>query len=108
MRFVALVILALQVGCAAPPPVVPTPAPTVAPTFAPTVAPTRQTTGSSVAKKVDYKALTQPLLLPLGALIVAVRANTPTTTYWLAQFNTAADGVLQAIDGDESTNANSL
>jgi len=48
------------------------------------------------------------MLLPLGALIVAVRASTPTTEYWLAQFNTAADGALQAIDGDTSDSANRL
>lgn len=56
----------------------------------------------------DYKAITQPLLLPLGALIVAVRGGTPTTDYWLAQFNKSADGALQAIDGDSSDTANRL
>jgi hypothetical protein len=48
------------------------------------------------------------LLLPLGALIVAVRAETPTTDYWLSQFNTSADTVLHAIDGDTSETANRL
>jgi hypothetical protein len=83
MRSVAVVFLLLLVGCSATPAAPPTPT-------------------------VDYKAITQPLLLPLGALIVAVRGNTPTTAYWLAQFNTAAEGVLQAIDGDESGKANTL
>jgi hypothetical protein len=64
--------------------------------------------GTTVPGPVDYKALCQPLLLPLGALIVAVRAKTPTTTYWLAEFNRAADKVLPAIEGDQSTNANRL
>ena len=63
---------------------------------------------TAVAPSVDYKALRQPLLIPLGALIVAVRARTPTTTYWLDQFNKAADQVLPAIDGDTSPTATRL
>jgi len=42
------------------------------------------------------------------ALIVAVRANTPTTDYWLGQFNKSADSALQAIDGDSSDTATRL
>jgi hypothetical protein len=57
---------------------------------------------------VDYKAITQPMLLPLGALIVAVRARTPTTDYWMAQFNASADSVLRSLDGDTSDTAERL
>jgi hypothetical protein len=65
-------------------------------------------TPPATQKQVDYKAITQPLLLPLGALIVAVRGNTPTTDYWLGQFNKSADSTLQAIDGDSSDTATRL
>jgi len=63
---------------------------------------------SAPAAHADYKAITQPMLLPLGGLIVAVRGKTPTTDYWMAQFNTSADGVLKAIDGDTSDTATRL
>jgi hypothetical protein len=95
--------LGLLVACSPAPPAPPTaPPPTVTPVPVPTTPPT------PIAAAVDYKALRQPLLIPLGALIVAVRARTPTTTYWLDQFNKAADQVLPAIDGDTSPNATRL
>jgi hypothetical protein len=85
-RLLVVMLLLVAVGCAGLP-------------GAPAPTPTRT---------VDYKAITQPLLLPLGALIVAVRGNTPTTSYWLDQFNAAADNVLQQIGGDNSASANTL
>jgi hypothetical protein len=84
-----------------------TPVPTAAPTLAPAATAARGASTSSSGTH-DYKSITQPLLLPLGALIVAVRAGTPTTDYWLGQFNTAADTVLGQIDGDTSDTANQL
>lgn len=81
----------------------PTPVPTAAPVATAARASTTSTSGTH-----DYKSITQPLLLPLGALIVAVRAGTPTTDYWLGQFNTAADATLSQIDGDNSETANRL
>ena len=85
----------------------PTPVPTAAPTVAPVATAARSGSTSSSGTH-DYKSITQPLLLPLGALIVAVRAGTPTTDYWLAQFNTAADTAVSQIDGDNSDTANKL
>jgi hypothetical protein len=77
---------------------VPTAAPV--PTVAPTAAPV---TGR------DYKAIRQPLLIPLGALIVATRAQQPSNAEaWLAAFNKAADEVLPAIEGDTSVDATRL
>lgn len=84
-----------------------TPVPTAAPTVAPVATAARSGSIPSSGTH-DYKSVTQPLLLPLGALIVAVRAGTPTTDYWLGQFNTAADTVLSQIDGDNSDTANKL
>jgi hypothetical protein len=111
--------MVLMVGCAnaAPsvaPTAIPTPMPTAALVSPPTGAPASTQAprppgaqGGSVTS-ADYKALVQPLLLPLGALIVAVRANTPTTTYWLGEFNKAADLVLPRIESDNSATANRL
>jgi hypothetical protein len=117
MRPLAVVVSLLLAGCsAAPPPPPPTAAPAPQPTAVvtrapvvnatPTAVPAAKSTGSITA--VNYAAITQPLLLPLGALIVAVRGKTPTTAFWLTSFNQAADKVLPAIEGDQSANANSL
>ena len=62
--------------------------------------------GSPRRSSADYQAIVQPLLLPLGALIVAVRAGTPTSAVWLAEFNKAADQALPTLDGDNSETAN--
>jgi len=111
--------MVLMVGCtntalSAAPTAIPAPQPTVAPVAPPTGAPASTPAprpggpqGGAVTS-ADYKALVQPLLLPLGALIVAVRANTPTTTYWLGEFNKAADLVLPRIESDNSATANRL
>jgi len=108
MRLLALgaAFVILATACSTPAPPAPTPPPaTAAPR--PTPPPTPQPQGPQ-QQHADYKAVTQPLLLPLGALIVAVRANTPTTDYWLGQFNKSADSALQAIDGDSSDTATRL
>src|SRR5262249_19767913 len=94
----ALGLVLLVVGCSTPAP--PPPPTLTVPTPVPTVAP--------ASRSVDYRAITQPLLLPLGALIVAVRANTPTSDYWFAEFDKAADTVLPAIEGDSSPTATRL
>ena len=110
----ALVIaLGLLVACAppapTPPPTAAPPAQATAPLPTATAVPQARATvpPTTVAANVDYKALRQPLLLPLGALIVAVRARRP-TAYWVDQFNKAADQVLPAIEGDTSPTATKL
>jgi hypothetical protein len=125
MRRLALLasmcVSVLLVGCAVAPPAPPaTRAPALQPTAqvlrtavatlvpAPLSTGTSAAAGKSASGPVDYKAICQPLLLPLGALIVAVRGKTPTTTYWLAEFNKAADKVLPVIEGDPSVNATRL
>jgi hypothetical protein len=56
----------------------------------------------------DYVALSQQLAAPLGALIVALRDNSPTAPQYLASFNRAADQVSPAIARDVSIDANRL
>jgi hypothetical protein len=114
MRYLALLAL-LVVGCTPA-----TPAPTSKPaaaapaTAAPTVAPSPAPTAEPAAKPVEkpaatnYVALRQQLLTPLGAMIVSARDNSPNFPGHLAAFNTAAEQVLPAIQGDMSTNANRL
>jgi hypothetical protein len=57
---------------------------------------------------VNYVALSQQLAAPLGALIVALRDNSPTAPQYLASFNRAADQVSPAIARDVSIDANRL
>jgi hypothetical protein len=114
MRALAVVWTLLLVGCASPAPAAtPTAAPKPTqpsqpsqPTQAapPTVA-AAPTPAPKPATAANYQAVVQPMLLPLGALIVAVRGHTPTTTYWVGEFNKAADAALPAIAGDPSPTA---
>jgi len=111
MRVPTLLVLLVLVGCSQAPVAPPSPTISSPGSFATITTPATATPTSGATatrKNVDYKAITQPLLLPLGALIVAVRANTPTTDYWLAQFNKAADTVLPQLQGDTSPAADQL
>jgi hypothetical protein len=57
---------------------------------------------------VNYLAMRQALLLPLGALIVATRNDSPTRAQHLAAFNAEADKILPVIERDVSPNGNRL
>lgn len=85
---------------AVPPPTV-APKPTAVPK--PTVVPT-----TAAAKGPDYVAMRGKLLTPLGGLIVSVRTKSETRARHLADFNTAAVPILDAIKADMSVNANRL
>lgn len=73
--------------------------PTVAPAI-PTAVPTPQP---------NYRGMRTSLVIPLGALIVAVRNNNgPQSAAFLAQFNDAAESVLPVIASDTSKPGNAL
>lgn len=48
------------------------------------------------------------LLDPLGAMIVAVRTQSPNASAWLIRFNEQADVILPQIRDDVSVSANLL
>ena len=114
MRTLVVIFSLVVVGCSSPPPgTPPTPqpaAPLTQPTLVATATlgalPTVVATARSTS--VNYPAIVQPMLIPLGALIVAVRAGTPTADFWVAEFNKAADNALPAIEGDQSPTAQQL
>ena len=56
----------------------------------------------------DYAQLRQDLVLPLGALIVATRGNSPNIPRHLSDFNAAAERVELVIATDMWVNANRL
>src|SRR5687768_9207241 len=109
-RQVFVLLIALALGCTSATPAAPTATPAPPPptaTPAPTSTPAPTATAAPVPGR-DYKAIRQPLLIPLGALIVARRAGQPTAAAWLTEFNKAADQVLPAIEGDTSVDATRL
>ncbi len=95
------------VACSAAPAVTPQPTPLPKPTAVPaTVVPTAEAPKPTAG--TNYVQLRGELLVPLGALIVTLRAKSGREAMHLAAFNEVAARVEPAIAGDMSINANRL
>lgn len=101
-----LALAIVAIACTAPAPSPAAPTTPALPTRPPATAGPRLPTPTP---QTNYREVAQPLVQPLGALIIAVRNNDAINARdFLAEFNQAANLVQIRLSGDETPKANTI